>query len=227
MSKHLQRDIESLNTELLSVSSMVEDMIDKATQALTGRRYDLADEVVKADEFVDEHEVHVEEECLKMLALHQPVAVDLRRIATVMKVNNDLERIADLAVSIAQRAQAMDEFPAFPIPEVLPRMVVLATQMVRGSMNAFVNMDTTAARRIIAMDRTVDQFNRDIIGELQALMQKRPEAVPAAVHCFSAARHIERIADHATNIAEDVIYLVEGDIVRHRHEPLPAEESPK
>ena len=227
MSKHLQRDIESLNTELLTVSSMVEDMIDKATQALTDRRYDLADEVVKSDEYVDEHEVHVEEECLKMLALHQPVAVDLRRIATIMKVNNDLERIADLAVSIAQRAQAMDEFPAFPIPEVLPRMVVLATQMVRGAMNAFVNMDATAARRMIAMDRTVDQFNRDIIGELQILMQKRPEAVPAAVHCFSAARHIERIADHATNIAEDVIYLVEGDIVRHRHEPPVAEEPPK
>jgi phosphate transport system protein len=227
MSKHLQRDIESLNTELLTVSSMVEDMIDKATQALTDRRYDLADEVVKADEYVDEHEVHVEEECLKMLALHQPVAVDLRRIATVMKVNNDLERIADLAVSIAQRAQAMDEFPAFPIPEVLPRMVVLATQMVRGAMNAFVNMDSTAARRMIAMDRTVDQFNRDIIAELQALMQKRPEAVAAAVHCFSAVRHIERIADHATNIAEDVIYLVEGDIVRHRHEQPPAEEPPK
>ena len=108
MSKHLQRDIDSLNTELLNISSMVEDMIDKATQALAERRYDLADEVVKADEYVDAHEVHVEEECLKMLALHQPVAVDLRRIATVMKVNNDLERMADLAVSIAQRAQAVD-----------------------------------------------------------------------------------------------------------------------
>src|SRR6186997_3381835 len=223
MSKHLQRDIESLNTELLTVSSMVEDMIDKATQALTDRRFDLAGEVVKSDEYVDQHEVHVEEECLKMLALHQPVAVDLRRIATVMKVNNDLERIADLAVSIAQRAQAMDEFPAFPIPEPVARMVVLATQMVRGAMNAFVNMDSAGARRMIAMDRTVDQFNRDIITELQTLMQKRPEAVPAAVNCFSAVRHIERIADHATNIAEDVIYLVEGDIVRHRHEPPLAE----
>jgi phosphate transport system protein len=218
MSKHLQRDIDSLNTGLLSISSMVEEMIDKATQALADRRYDLADEVVKSDEYVDQHEVHVEEECLKMLALHQPVAVDLRRIATIMKVNNDLERIADLAVSIAQRAQAMDEFPAFPIPEQLPQMVVLATQMVRGAMNAFVNMDTASARRIIAMDKSVDQYNRDIIAELQTLMQKRPEAVPAAVHCFSATRHIERIADHATNIAEDVIYLVEGDIVRHRHE---------
>ena len=173
---------------------------------------------MKSDEYVDQHEVHVEEECLKMLALHQPVAVDLRRIATVMKVNNDLERIADLAVSIAERAQAMDEFPAFTIPDRLPRMVVLATEMVRGAMNAFVNMDTTSARRIIAMDKSVDQYNRDIIGELQARMQSLPENVPPALHCFSAVRHIERIADHATNIAEDVIYLAEGDIVRHRHE---------
>jgi phosphate transport system protein len=217
MSRHLQRDMDALNQELLSISSMVEEMIDKATQALTQRRYDLAQEVVRADEFVDQHEVHVEEECLKMLALHQPVAVDLRRIATVMKVNNDLERIADLAVSIAQRAEAMQPYPAFPIPAQLPQMVVLATQMVRGVMNAFVNLDSASARRIIAMDAAVDQYNREIIAELQTLMQRRPEVVPAALHCFSAVRHIERIADHATNIAEDVIYLVEGEIVRHRH----------
>jgi phosphate transport system protein len=93
-------------------------------------------------------------------------------------------------------------------------------------MNAFVNMDVGSARRIIAMDKSVDQYNRDIIAELQTLMQKRPEAVPAAIHCFSAARHIERIADHATNIAEDVIYLVEGDIVRHRHAPEASNEPP-
>ena len=216
MSKHLHRDLENLNTELLSISAMVEEMIDKATLALSERRYELADEVVQSDEYVDEHEVHVEEECLKMLALHQPVAVDLRRIATVLKANADLERIADLAVSIAQRAQAMDEFPTFPVPAAATKMVALATQMVRGAMDAFVNMDNAAARRIITMDGTVDQLNREIIDELQALMQKRPELVPAAVHCFSGVRHIERIADHATNIAEDVIYLVEGDIVRHR-----------
>jgi phosphate transport system protein len=217
MSKHLQRDLEQLNSELLSISSMVEEMIDKATQALSERKFALADQVVASDSFVDQHEVHVEEECLKMLALHQPVAVDLRRIATVMKVNNDLERIADLAVSIAQRAKALDEFPTFPIPERLPRMVVLATQMVRGAMDAFVNMDSSAARRIMAMDSSVDQYNCDLIEGLQALMKKQPELVAAALHCFSAVRHIERIADHATNIAEDVVYLVEGDIVRHRH----------
>ncbi|HUE73228.1 MAG TPA: phosphate signaling complex protein PhoU [Pirellulaceae bacterium] len=218
MSRHLQRDIEAINHELLSISSMVEQMIDKATQALNERKYTLADEVVNSDGFVDEHEVHVEEECLKMLALHQPVAVDLRRIATVMKANNDLERIADLAVSIAQRAQAMAEYPAFPIPDQLPRMVVISTQMVRGAMDAFVNMDSVAARRIMAMDEQVDQLNREIITDLQQVMQTRPELVPAAVHCFSAVRHIERIADHATNIAEDVVYLVEGAIVRHRRD---------
>jgi phosphate transport system protein len=206
-----------LNDELLKISSMVEEMIDKATQALIARRVQLADEVVGSDEYVDRHEVHVEEDCLKMLALHQPVAVDLRRIATVLKVNNDLERIADLAVSIAQRAKAMDEFPAFPIPDQLPNIVALSTQMVRGSMDAFVNMDVASARRIMALDATVDQLNRDIIVELQNTMQKRPELVAAALHCFSAVRHVERIADHATNIAEDVVYLVEGDIVRHRH----------
>jgi phosphate transport system protein len=217
MSKHLQRDIESLNHQLLTISSMVEEMIDKATQALSERKFNLVDQVVASDEFVDEHEVHVEEECLKILALHQPVAVDLRRIATVMKVNNDLERIADLAVSIAQRAQALDEYPAFKIPDQVPRMVVLATQMVRGAMDAFVNMDPAAAGRIIAMDSNVDQHNRDIIAALQTVMQQRPELVAAGLHCFSAVRHIERIADHATNIAEDVVYLVEGDIVRHKH----------
>lgn len=221
MSRHLQRDIEAINQELLGISSMVEDMIDKATQALNERRYDLAGDVVKSDPYVDEHEVHVEEECLKMLALHQPVAVDLRRIATVLKVNADLERIADLAVSIAQRAKSMEEFPAFPIPDRLPQMVVLATQMVRGAMDAFVNLDTTSARRIMAMDQSVDQLNCDIIAELQTLMQRKSDLVPAALYCFSATRHIERIADHATNIAEDVIYLVEGDIVRHRHDQMP------
>lgn len=216
MSRHLQRDIEAINQELLSISSMVEEMIDKATQALNERKYNLADEVVNSDRYVDQHEVHVEEECLKMLALHQPVAVDLRRIATVMKVNNDLERIADLAVSIAQRAQAMADYPAFPIPDQLPSMVVIATQMVRGSMDSFVNLDSGYARRIMAMDQQVDQFNCDIIAELQSEMQRKPDLVPPALHCFSAVRHTERIADHATNIAEDVVYLVEGEIVRHR-----------
>jgi phosphate transport system protein len=215
MSKHLQRDMDSIHRDLLSLSAIVEEMIDKATLSLN--RPELAKEVIATDDTVDEREVKIEEECLKMLALHQPVAIDLRRVATVLKVNNDLERIADLAVNIAERSLAINEYPDFPVPETLAHMVAMATQMVRSALDAFVNLDSTAARRIMFLDEDVDRHNRDVIDELQTLMQNRPDLVVPAMHCFSVSRHIERIADHATNIAEDVIYLVQGDIVRHRH----------
>jgi phosphate transport system protein len=217
MSKHLKHDMDDLHREILSLSARVEEMIDKATRALSERRYELAAEITAADSEIDRREVRIEEECLKMLALHQPVAGDLRRIATVLKVNNDLERIADLAVNIAERARCLQEHPEFPIPAKLREMVLLATQMVRGALDAFVNLDALSARRILLLDDTVDQHNVEVINELQDAMRASPELVPPALHCFSAARHIERIADHATNIAEDVIYLVEGDIVRHKN----------
>lgn len=216
MSKHLHRDMDHLHRHILSLSSMVEEMIDKAIAALSDRRSDLADEVVRSDNTVDQTEVQIEEECLKILALHQPVAADLRRIATVLKVNADLERIADLAVSIAERAKAIQEWGEFPIPVRMNAMVDLTMQMVRGAMDAFVNLDAAAAKRILRLDNEVDQFNRDIIAELQSLMQQHSEMVVPALHCFSATRHIERIGDHATNIAEDVVYLAEGEIVRHK-----------
>lgn len=216
MSKHLHRDLDHLHRHILSLSAMVEEMIDKSIAALSDRRRDLVDEVVASDNTVDQSEVLIEEECLKILALHQPVAADLRRIATVMKVNGDLERIADLAVSIAERAKAIQEWGDFPIPDRMRRMVDLTTQMVRGAMDAFVRLDAPAAKRIMRLDDDVDQYNREIIGELQLLMQDHAKLVVPALHCFSATRHIERIADHATNIAEDVIYLAEGEIVRHK-----------
>lgn len=221
MTKHLQRDLDSLHEEILSLSAMVEELIDKAASALTDRRSEIANDVIESDNIVDQMEVHIEEECLKILALHQPVAVDLRRIATVLKVNNDLERIADLAVNIAERARSLDEYPAFVLPAKLSGMATMASQMVRGALDAFVSMDAISARRLIAMDDMVDQLNVEIIHELQTMMQGDPKTVPPALYCFSAARHIERIADHATNIAEDVVYLAEGDIVRHRHANTP------
>lgn len=217
--KHFQRDMDNLQRHILSLSAMVEEMIDKATLALSDRRSDLVGEVIRGDEEVDRFEVRIEDECLKLLALHQPVAVDLRRITTVMKVNNDLERIADLAVSVAERAKAIHEYPDFPIPDQLDRMVAVTTQMVRGAMDSFVNLDCQAARRILRLDDDVDQYNREIIAGLQGVMQTHSDLVSPALHCFSATRHIERMADHATNIAEDVIYLVEGDIVRHKKTP--------
>lgn len=216
MSLHLERDIENLQHELLALSAMVEQMVNKATRALRERDAMLAHEVVDADREIDYREVRIEEECLKMLALHQPVAVDLRRIATTMKVNNDLERVADLAVNIAQRALSLIEYPDFFVPETLGRMVTLATQMLSEAIDALVQLDTEAARRVCARDDEVDALNRKVIDEMLVLMQSRSDKVNAALHCFSATRHLERIADHATNIAEDVIYLVNGEITRHR-----------
>jgi len=208
--------MDRLHRDILSLCAMVEEMIDKAVLALRARRFDLADQVAEDDDYVDQQEVEIEDECLKMLALHQPVAVDLRRIATVVKVNNDLERIADLAVNIAERAKGVGEFPEFEIPEGVDRMVMLTTQMVRSALDAFVNLDPHAARDVIHTDDAVDEMNVQLIDSLKGIMQQDSQLVIPALHCFSAIRHLERIADLATNIAEDAIYLTEGEIVRHR-----------
>lgn len=217
MTRHLQRDINRVQSEMLSLSSMVERMIEKAILALRERSDSLAQEVIDSDNVVDQREVQLEDECLKLLALHQPVAVDLRRIAAVLKINNDLERIADLAVNVAERVRSLITFPQFPVPDDVRLMASLATRMVRNALDAFVELDSKAARRVMRSDAELDSLNVAVIEQLIATMQKDPAMVPPGLHCFSAARHIERIGDHATNIAEDVVYLVEGEIVRHQH----------
>lgn len=216
MSRHLQRDLDSLHREILSLSGLVEEMIEKSIQSLFERSFSLAEEVIAADELTDQKEVLIEEECLKMLALHQPVAVDLRRIATVMKVNNDLERIGDLTVNIAERAKCLAEYPSFEIPRRMERMVNITRQMVAGALDAFVGLDSQAAMNVRHLDDDVDILNREIIQELQDRMKASLAEIEPGLHCFSASRHIERIADHATNIAEDVIYMIEGEIIRHQ-----------
>lgn len=217
MSKHLQRDVDDLQRSLMLLFGIVEQMIDKAVRALCEQRVELADEVINTDTRVNQVEVEIEEDCLKILALHQPVAADLRRVTTVLKINTELERIADLACNIAERAQCMHEHPYFPIPEELNPMVRQATMMVRLALNSFVESDLSLAKKVIQLDATVDDFNLSVILELKSLMKQDSELVEPALHCFSASRHVERIADHAENIAEDVIYLVDGEIVRHRH----------
>ncbi len=171
--------------------------------------------MIAGDTQIDHEENQVEEECLKILALHQPVAVDLRRIAAIMKINTDLERMADLAVDIAERAVHLTQLPAILVPQKLQRMTDLTTVMVRHSLDAFVNLDPRLARQVCRLDDDVDRLNHEIIQELIRTMQESSAAVEAGLSLFSATRHLERIADHATNVAEDVIYLVEGVIVRH------------
>ena len=220
MSKHLERDLESLEREILDQSSRVEEMIAKACQALIERRADIAHEVAAKELEINVREVKIEEECLKILALHQPVAVDLRRTATVLKINTELERIADLTVNIAERTISLAEHPEFEIPAKLERMFVRASDMVHDALDAFVDQDVEQAREVCRRDDEVDNFNREVIEYLLDTMRTRSDLVEAALHFFSVCRHVERIGDCATNIAEDVIYLVEGEIARHHFDNL-------
>ncbi|MCE9548229.1 MAG: phosphate signaling complex protein PhoU [Planctomycetia bacterium] len=219
MSKHLHRDLEALEEQLLAMSAKVEEMIAQACAALRDRRGDLAAEVMQADNEVDQQEVLIEEECLKILALHQPVAIDLRRVTAVLKINNDLERIADLATSVAERATRLSMHPAFPIPQELTQMAGLAISMVRDALDAFVRLDVAKARNVCVRDHAVDAIYYHLIDVFFAMMMQDSNVIKAAIHCDAAARSLERIADHATNIAEDVLYLVEGEIARHKHLP--------
>jgi phosphate transport system protein len=215
MSKHLERDLDNLQQDLLALASLVEEAIHKAIHALQDREPQLAQEVIEGDSAIDEEENHIEDGCLKILALHQPVAVDLRRIVAALKINTDLERMADLAEDIAERAVHLARMPEIPVSSKLQRMTDVTTTMVRQSLDAFVNLDARLARVVWRLDDEVDRYNADIIEDLIKQMRQSPERVEAGLSLFSAVRHLERIADHATNIAEDVVYLVEGEIVRH------------
>jgi phosphate transport system protein len=216
MSKHLQRHLENLQRDLLAMAAAVEAAIHLAIDALQSRQPALARKVIEGDSAIDEEENHVEEECLKLLALHQPVASDLRRITAALKINNELERMADLAEDIAERALHLAQLPPVAVPARLQRMTDLTTGMVRQSLDAFVHLDVRLARAVCRTDDEVDRFNNAIIEELVGIMRSAPSRVEAGLSLFSATRHLERIADHATNIAEDVVYLVEGEIIRHR-----------
>ncbi len=217
MTKHLDRELDSLRSDLISQFGLVEQMILTAVRALGERRTDLADEVIGQDVIIDANDIKFEEECLKLLALHQPVATNMRWLFTVVKVNNELERMADLACNIAERAKSIEQYPLFPVPEELDEMAAGATRMVKSALDSFIEGDVEKSRAVIAADDNVDYKNRLVIEILHDLMRDNPDYIAPAVHCFSASRHLERIADLAVNISEEVIYLVLGDIVRHQH----------
>ncbi len=217
MTKHLERELDHLRGELINQFGVVEQMIQLAVRSLVERRVDLADRVIDSDSGVDATDIRIEEECLKLLALHQPVATDMRWLICVVKVNGELERMADLACNIAERAKALDLFPLFPVPEEMTEMVTATTSMVKISLDAFVERDSKKATEAIRADDLVDAMNRVVIDQLHEMMKADPDQIEPGVHCFSASRHLERIADLAESISEDVIYLVEGEIVRHKH----------
>jgi phosphate transport system protein len=219
MSKHFQRDVDQLREQLLRVGSLVESATNRAITALTHRQPDLADEVLDADDDIDALEVQIEEECLKILALHQPVAADLRYVIAVMKVNNDLERMGDQAVNIAERAVFLAQRPPLDVPLQIERMAEVAQQMVQSSLDAVVNLDVDLARTVGEMDDEVDEIHREMFRIVQERIRRSPDVVEVAIANLSASRDLERIADLATNIAEDVLFTVLGEVVRHRGAP--------
>lgn len=218
MALHMQRALDRLKRKVLSLSAVVEESLQKSVDALEERDGALARRIIDADVETDHMEVEVEEECLKTLALHQPVAIDLRFIIATIKINNDLERIGDLAVNIAERAEYLATQKRPDIPFDFAAMADRARSMLRRALDALVNMDTRLAREVCAEDDEVDALNRHMYDQVNEAIRGRPEQVDALIHMLSASRHLERVADHATNIAEDVIYMIEGEIVRHRTE---------
>jgi phosphate transport system protein len=221
----LNREIDHLKKQLLALGAIVEELLRKSVRALESRDTTLAREVMDADESVDRREVGLEEDGLKIIALHQPVAIDLRFIVSVLRINSDLERIGDLAVNIAERASYLAGAEASVIPINFAPMSEKAQEMLTKSLDAFVNMDTKLAQQVLDMDNEVDEMNRRMYCVVYELIRKNPEDVEVLLHLLSASRHLERIADHATNIAEDVIYMVDGNIVRHKPEEYPASET--
>ncbi|MCU0611243.1 MAG: phosphate signaling complex protein PhoU [Candidatus Eisenbacteria bacterium] len=196
MGMHLQREIELLKKQITALSTVVEESVRKAVRSIENRDAALAEAVIKGDSAIDEQEVRVEEECLKILALHQPVAIDLRFIIAALKINNDLERMGDLAVNIAERTVFLCQREPIQAPFAFDDMWGKTLVMLRESLDALFEMDTGLARKVLASDDEVDEINRQMYRKI--------------------GRHLERIADAATNIAEDVIYMMEGTIVRHR-----------
>lgn len=215
MSTHFERDLEHLNAQILELGGLVELAVDKATRALVGRRVELAREVLAEDKAIDRRELLVDDECLKILALHQPVAGDLRFVTSAIKINNDLERIGDLAVNVAERAIYLAAEP--PLDEALSfdRMTAGCRDMLRDSLDSLVRRDSALARKVRQADDVVDDINREHFELLLARMKREPGSAERCLALMTASLHFERIADLSTNIAEDVIFMVDAVVVRH------------
>ena len=216
MPVHLIREIEQLKKMILALAAQVEENLRLAMRSVLQRDHALALQAIEADHVIDQHEVEVEEECLKILALHQPVAHDLRFIVAILKINHDLERVGDLAVNIGERALVLARQPPLPLTFPLQRLADKAQSMVARSLDAFINSDVKLAREIWLTDDEADRFSQELIEQVEGAIKQHPECLPSLLAIMTVSRTLERVADHATNISKDVIYLIEGDIVRHR-----------
>lgn len=218
MPQHLRREIENLKKKILALGTRTEEAVRRATFSIQERNRELAIQVIENDYEIDQYEVEIEEDCLKILALHQPVAIDLRFIVAVLKINNDLERIGDLAVNIAERAEFLATREPVGVSLDFVTMADKAQMMLKMSLDALVNLSIETAQQVRSSDDEIDFLNRQMYLKVQQAILDKPDRIESLVHLLSVSRHLERIADHATNIAEDVIYMIQGQIVRHQTE---------
>ncbi len=214
MQRHFDVDLEALRSTLLEMGGIAEDMIGHAVKVLTERDESFADQVQEMEKRVNALHIEIDDRCLKLIALHQPAAGDLRLIAAAIKINSDLERIGDQAVNIAETATYLCHLPRIKLGDI-PRMVELAAGMTKDSLDAFSRRDVELAREVIGRDDEEDQLKSETFNELLALMQSDASTIQRAMDIILIARNLERIADHATNIAEDVIFMVLGKDIRH------------
>jgi phosphate transport system protein len=213
--RHLGRELEKLKRKLLALTAYVEESVQRAVKAIATRDDKLARRVIDTDYEIDEMEVDVEEDCLKILALHQPVAIDLRYIVAVLKINSDLERIGDLAVNIAERAIFLSRMVKIESPFDFATMSLKVQVMLQKALDSLVNSDSKLAREVLVSDDEIDAINRQMYQDVMDAIRKDPEKVDNLIQMLAVSRNLERIADHTSNIAEDVIYMVDGEIIRH------------
>ncbi len=214
MVAHLHREIEKIKKEILSLGAMVEDRFKKAIFAIKTEDLGLAQKIIDTDFEIDEKEIEVEEDCLKILALYQPVATDLRFLVAVIKINNDLERIADYASNIAKRYKTSSEDPN-KFKYDYSAMADLTTKMLKMSLDALVRLDVDMAYEVRDMDADVNSMRNEAYDSMKKDIKKHPDMVSEIINMYLISRHLERIGDHTTNIAEEVIHLIEGQIIRH------------
>ncbi len=218
--RHFDEELDELKAKLVRMAGLAEDQIDKALAALVKRDSDQARQVIKRDHQVNALDVEIDEECIRLLALHQPAARDLRLVTTAMKIATELERISDLAENICERTIELNEEPQLKPYIDIPRMGNIARMMVKESIDAFVKGDAALARKVLTDDDLVDVLMEQVFRELLSFMIEDPHTITRAIRLSFIAKYLERVADHATNIAELVVYLVEGKIIRHTAPPV-------
>ncbi len=226
METHFQQELNKLKENLLKIAGLAEQAISNAVEALVQRNMSLAEKTIKEDEKINQMEILIDEWCLKLLALYQPMAADLRFITSAMRINIELERIGDLAVNIAERVISLNQEPQLKPYIDIPRMAEITQAMVKDVLDAFVNGDTNLARAVCERDDQVDALNDQVFRELLTYMMADPKTITRAVHLIIVSRCLERIADHTTNIAEGIIFMVKALVIKH-HADAKAEETKK